>query len=199
MPQRETTPFYPRSPYGVAKVFAHYITVNYRESYGLFAASGILFNHESPRRGLEFVTRKVTRRRRAHQARARDASVAGQPGRASRLGVCRRLRPRDVADAAAADGRRLRHRHRRERTRCASWSRSPSATPASTGRSTSAWTRRSSARPKSITSSATRPRPARPRLEAERGLQRPGHDDGRCGPRAGWENRPVEMSECANA
>jgi GDPmannose 4,6-dehydratase len=60
VPQRETTPFYPRSPYGVSKVFAHYITVNYRESYDLFAVSGILFNHESPRRGLEFVTRKVT-------------------------------------------------------------------------------------------------------------------------------------------
>jgi GDPmannose 4,6-dehydratase len=60
VPQKETTPFYPRSPYGVSKVFAHYITVNYRESYGLFAVSGILFNHESPRRGLDFVTRKVT-------------------------------------------------------------------------------------------------------------------------------------------
>jgi len=60
VPQRETTAFYPRSPYGVSKVFAHYITVNYRESYDLFAVSGILFNHESPRRGLEFVTRKVT-------------------------------------------------------------------------------------------------------------------------------------------
>ena len=60
IPQTEDTPFYPRSPYGVSKVFAHYITVNYRESYDLFAASGILFNHESPRRGLEFVTRKVT-------------------------------------------------------------------------------------------------------------------------------------------
>jgi GDPmannose 4,6-dehydratase len=59
-PQRETTPFHPRSPYGVAKVYGHFITVNYRESYGLFACSGILFNHESPRRGLEFVTRKVT-------------------------------------------------------------------------------------------------------------------------------------------
>ena len=57
-PQRETTPFYPRSPYGVAKVYGHWITVNYRESYGLFAVSGILFNHESPRRGLEFVTRR---------------------------------------------------------------------------------------------------------------------------------------------
>jgi GDPmannose 4,6-dehydratase len=60
VPQTELTPFYPRSPYGVSKVFGHYITVNYRESYNLFAVSGILFNHESPRRGIEFVTRKVT-------------------------------------------------------------------------------------------------------------------------------------------
>jgi GDPmannose 4,6-dehydratase len=60
VPQNENTPFYPRSPYGVAKVYGHWITVNYRESYDLFACSGILFNHESPRRGLEFVTRKVT-------------------------------------------------------------------------------------------------------------------------------------------
>jgi len=60
VPQRETTPLYPRSPYGVAKVYGHWITINYRESYGLFACSGILFNHESPRRGLEFVTRKAT-------------------------------------------------------------------------------------------------------------------------------------------
>src|SRR5437660_12307339 len=59
-PQREETPFHPRSPYGVAKVYGHYLTVHYRESYGLFACSGILFNHESPRRGLEFVTRKIT-------------------------------------------------------------------------------------------------------------------------------------------
>jgi len=59
-PQRESTTFYPRSPYGVAKVYGHWITVNYRESYGLYAVSGILFNHESPRRGIEFVTRKVT-------------------------------------------------------------------------------------------------------------------------------------------
>jgi GDPmannose 4,6-dehydratase len=60
VPQNERTPFYPRSPYGVAKVYGHFITVNYRESYGLYAVSGILFNHESPRRGLEFVTRKIT-------------------------------------------------------------------------------------------------------------------------------------------
>ncbi len=60
VPQKESTPFYPRSPYGVAKVYGHWITINYRESYGIHASSGILFNHESPRRGLEFVTRKVT-------------------------------------------------------------------------------------------------------------------------------------------
>lgn len=60
MPQKETTPFYPRSPYGVAKVYGHWITVNYRESFDMFACSGILFNHESPRRGIEFVTRKIT-------------------------------------------------------------------------------------------------------------------------------------------
>ncbi len=61
VPQRETTPFYPRSPYGAAKVYAHWVTVNYRESYGMFACNGILFNHESPRRGETFVTRKITR------------------------------------------------------------------------------------------------------------------------------------------
>ncbi len=60
VPQRESTPFYPRSPYGVAKVYGHWITINYRESYGMHATSGILFNHESPRRGIEFVTRKIT-------------------------------------------------------------------------------------------------------------------------------------------
>lgn len=60
VPQKETTPFYPRSPYGVAKVYGHWITLNYRESYDMFAVSGILFNHESPRRGIEFVTRKIT-------------------------------------------------------------------------------------------------------------------------------------------
>jgi len=68
-PQTEKTAFYPRSPYGVAKLYGHWITVNYRESYGIPAASGILFNHESPRRGPEFVTRKVCLAARAHQAR----------------------------------------------------------------------------------------------------------------------------------
>jgi len=71
VPQRETTPFYPRSPYGVAKVYGHWITVNYRESYDLHATSGILFNHESPRRGMEFVTRKITQ----HVARIRRLAI----------------------------------------------------------------------------------------------------------------------------
>ena len=73
-PQNETTPFYPRSPYGVAKLYGHWITVNYRESYGLYAVSGILFNHESPRRGMEFVTRKVS-----------DAAARIKLGRATEL------------------------------------------------------------------------------------------------------------------
>lgn len=76
VPQTELTPFYPRSPYGVSKAFGHYITVNYRESYGMFAVSGILFNHESPRRGIEFVTRKVT-----------DGVARIKLGRADHLGL----------------------------------------------------------------------------------------------------------------
>ena len=76
-PQTEDTPFYPRSPYGVAKAYGHFITVNYRESYGLHAASGILFNHESPRRGLEFVTRKITWHAAAIKHGKRDRLVLG--------------------------------------------------------------------------------------------------------------------------
>src|SRR4026208_1285509 len=89
VPQTETTPFYPRSPYGVAKVYGHWITVNYRESFNMFASSGILFNHESPRRGLEFVTRKIShgvariklglsdRLARGHRGACRDWRFAG--------------------------------------------------------------------------------------------------------------------------
>lgn len=76
-PQTETTPFYPRSPYGVAKVYGHHVTVNYRESYGMYACSGILFNHESPRRGLEFVTRKVTHAVARIRAGRQDKLVLG--------------------------------------------------------------------------------------------------------------------------
>src|ERR1700750_2461958 len=96
VPQNERTPFYPRSPYGVAKVYGHFITVNYRESYGLHATSGIMFNHESPRRGLEFVTRKITwhaaaiklgldvRLRLGNLAAEREWGFGGGLGRAAR-------------------------------------------------------------------------------------------------------------------
>jgi GDPmannose 4,6-dehydratase len=77
VPQTETTPFYPRSPYGVAKAYGHFITVNYRESYDLFACCGILFNHESPRRGLEFVTRKITWHAAAIKLGLRDELALG--------------------------------------------------------------------------------------------------------------------------
>ena len=77
VPQNELTPLYPRSPYGVAKTYGHYITVNYRESYGLYACSGILFNHESPRRGLEFVTRKVTNAAAAIKLGLQDKLLLG--------------------------------------------------------------------------------------------------------------------------
>jgi GDPmannose 4,6-dehydratase len=82
VPQREDTPFYPRSPYGVAKVYGHWATVNYRESYDLFAVSGILFNHESPRRGLEFVTRKVTDAVARIKLGLAEGASPRQPGRA---------------------------------------------------------------------------------------------------------------------
>ena len=104
VPQNEDTPFYPRSPYGVAKAYGHFITVNYRESYDMFAVSGILFNHESPRRGLEFVTRKISDGVARIKLGHGDRAAPRQPRRAARLGLRGRLRARDVADAAA--GRR---------------------------------------------------------------------------------------------
>ncbi len=127
VPQTELTPFHPRSPYGVAKVYGHYITVNYRESYGIFACSGILFNHESPRRGKEFVTRKVTDGVARIGAGLADDAPPRQPRRAPRLGLRRRLRRGHVADAAAGGARRLRRRDRRVAYACASWPRSRSA------------------------------------------------------------------------
>ena len=119
--------FHPRSPYGVAKVYGHWITVNYRESYGLYAVSGILFNHESPRRGIEFVTRKVTDGVARIKHGLATRAPAGQPGRPARLGLRRRLRGRDVADAAAADAAGLRGRHRRDPQRARAGARWPSS------------------------------------------------------------------------
>ena len=94
VPQNEQTPFYPRSPYGVAKAYGHFITVNYRESYDLFACSGILFNHESPRRGLEFVTRKVAHGAAAIKLGRQRRARARKPRSAARLGICDRVRAR---------------------------------------------------------------------------------------------------------
>ena len=92
VPQNEMTPFHPRSPYAVAKAYGHHITVNYRESYGLFAASGILFNHESPRRGLEFVTRKITDGVARIKLGLAEELRLGNLDSPARLGLCRRLR-----------------------------------------------------------------------------------------------------------
>ena len=101
-PQNELTPLHPRSPYGSAKVFGHHTTVNYRESYGLFACSGILFNHESPRRGLEFVTRKVTNAVARIKLGLQDEVALGNLDAKTRLGLRRRLRARHAPDALAS-------------------------------------------------------------------------------------------------
>ena len=112
-PQNEDTPFHPRSPYACAKVFGHHITVNYRESYGLHASSGILFNHESPRRGETFVTRKITRAVAHIKLGLQEKLYLGNLDARRDWGLRRRLRRSHVAHAAAGRARRLRHRHRR--------------------------------------------------------------------------------------
>ena len=100
-PQTETTPFHPRSPYAVSKVYGHWMAVNYRESYGMHVSNGILFNHESPRRGENFVTRKITMGVAAiKQGREKELRL-GQPRRQARLGLREGLRRGDVADAPA--------------------------------------------------------------------------------------------------
>ena len=113
VPQSETTPFYPRSPYGVAKQYGFWITKNYRESYGMFAVNGILFNHESERRGETFVTRKNHTGGCPHRPRLPGQAVSGQSGCPARLGICQRLHRVHVAHPAARHPRRLRHCHRR--------------------------------------------------------------------------------------
>ena len=111
-PQRETTPFHPRSPYACAKAFAFYQVVNYREAYGMHASNGILFNHESPRRGETFVTRKITRGLARILAGKDKQDLSRQSRRQARLGLCQGLRRGDVADAAAGHAGRLCRRHR---------------------------------------------------------------------------------------
>ena len=116
-PQTETTPFHPRSPYACAKVFSYWQTVNYREAYNMFAVNGILFNHESPRRGETFVTRKITRAATRIKEGPAGQAVPRQPRREARLGLRRRLRRGDVDDAAGEGAAGLRHRDRRDAQR----------------------------------------------------------------------------------
>ena len=92
VPQHEGTPFYPRNPYGAAKCYAHFVTVNYRDGYGLFTTSGILYNHESPRRPLDFVTRKVTNAAAAISLGLETELLLGEPRRRARLGLRKGLR-----------------------------------------------------------------------------------------------------------
>ena len=99
-PQRETTPFYPRSPYAVAKMYAYWIAVNYRESYGMYACNGILFNHESPRRGETFVTRKITRGLSNIALGIESCLYMGNIDALARLGACKRLCQNAVDDAS---------------------------------------------------------------------------------------------------
>ncbi len=101
VPQSETTPFYPRSPYAAAKLYAYWITVNYREAYGIHASNGILFNHESPIRGETFVTRKITRAVAAIVMGASEEALSRQSRCQARLGPCAGLRRRHVAHPAA--------------------------------------------------------------------------------------------------
>jgi GDPmannose 4,6-dehydratase len=101
IPQKETTPFYPRSPYGVAKLYGYWIVKNYRESYGLHASSGILFNHESPRRGETFVTRKITRGLSRISVGEQDILYLGNLNAKRDWGSCQRFRRGDVVDVAA--------------------------------------------------------------------------------------------------
>ena len=159
-PQSETTRFHPRSPYAVAKVAAYWATVNYREAYGMFAANGILFNHESPRRGETFVTRKITRAARAHQGRPSGQALSRQPRGEARLGLRSGLRRGDVADASGCASRTTSWWPRARRTRCGSSWRPPSATPGSTGRGTWRSIRATSGPPRWTSCSATAQKPA---------------------------------------
>ena len=112
-PQDEDSKFHPRSPYGSSKLQAHWVTVNYREAYGLFAVSGILFNHESPRRGENFVTRKITKAVAAIDAGVEDHVTLGNLDAVRDWGYRAGVRRGHVADAPAGRARRLRARHRR--------------------------------------------------------------------------------------
>ncbi len=123
VPQDETTPFYPRSPYAAAKLYAYWIMVNYREAYGMHASNGILFNHESPRRGETFVTRKITRAVAAIHLGQAGLPLARQPRCAARLGPCAGLRRGHVAHPPAATRPTTTCWRPGRRTRCAQFVR----------------------------------------------------------------------------
>ena len=157
-PQTETTPFHPRSPYACAKVYSYWQTVNYREAYGMFACNGILFNHESPRRGETFVTRKITRAATRIKEGLQDKLYLGNLDAKRDWGFAG-----DYVEAMwlmlqQDEAGRLRRRHRRDPQRPRVPRRGRSATSAWTGRSTSRSTRATSARPRSTCCSATPPR-----------------------------------------
>ena len=136
IPQRETTPFYPRSPYAAAKLYAYWITVNYREAYGMHASNGILFNHEGPTRGETFVTRKITRAVAAIELGLQDKVLPRQSRRPARLGPCPRLRGRHVAHRCNSRSPTTMCWRPAKSTRSANLSRRHS--PASAGRSNGA-------------------------------------------------------------
>ena len=154
------TPFYPRSPYAVSKVFAHWMTVQYREAYGLFAANGILFNHESPRRGATFVTRKVTRGVAAILAGASEKLYLGNLDARRDWGYAPEYVEAMWRMLQQPDAGRLRHRDRRDAHRPGVRRAGVRARRPSTGRSTSRSIRATSARPRSTSCAATRQRPA---------------------------------------
>lgn len=111
--QNEETPLRPRSPYAIAKAYAYWMTTNYREAYSLFASNGILFNHESPRRGEIFVTRKITRAVARHSGRKSKDSLPWQSRCKKRLGICPRVRRSNVEDSATGETWQFRYRYRR--------------------------------------------------------------------------------------
>ena len=167
VPQRETTPLYPRSPYGVAKVYGHWITINYRESYGLHASSGMLFNHESPRRGLEFVTRKISHGV-AQIKLGRETGCTSGTSRPSGTGGSRATTSRPCGPCSSRTTPTTTWWPPVRPTRCASSARSPSATPASTTTTTSWWTRASCDPLRSTCSWATRARRRRSSIGSPR-------------------------------
>ena len=194
VPQTETTPFYPRSPYACAKVFSYWITVNYREAYGLHASNGILFNHESPRRGETFVTRKITRAVAHIKAGLQDKLYLRQPRGQARLGLCQGICRSHVADAAAGQAGGLCDRHQAKPIRFASSWRWPLAMRDWTGKSMSKSIRAIIARRKSTCLIGDYSKAKRhARLGTENQLRSSGPAHGRCGYQAaeGPPRRPA--------